>query len=103
MENFMLRNTPTIAFLLLFASLASAAEPALPDATRGELLYANHCIACHTIDVHWRDKKLVSDLASLRGQVDRWQKMSALGWDDDDVAQVTRYLDARHYHYLAPR
>lgn len=84
---------------ILSANPASAGEP--PAATRGELLYANHCIACHTVDIHWRDKKLVTDRASLRAQVSRWQGMATLGWDEDDVAQVTRYLNALHYHYAA--
>lgn len=83
--------------LILSANPTLAGEPPAPS--RGELLYANHCIACHTIDIHWRDKKLVTDRASLRAQVNRWQGMATLGWDEDDVAQVTRYLNALHYHY----
>lgn len=35
------------------------------DAVRGELLYATHCIACHSDKVHWRDKKLVTDCGKV--------------------------------------
>ena len=45
--------------------VAVAAEPAR-DASRGELLYSKHCIACHTAQVHWRDKKLATDWKSLK-------------------------------------
>jgi hypothetical protein len=49
--------------------------------------------------MHWRDKKLAADWTSLQAEVRRWQKLSDLGWDDDDVAQVAQYLNALHYHY----
>jgi mono/diheme cytochrome c family protein len=71
------------------------------DATRGELLYSTHCIACHSTQVHWRDKKLVTNWTGLRTEVGRWQKFAGLGWGDDDVAAVTRYLNALYYHYPA--
>lgn len=99
----MLLKTIVLVLLLASGNLARADTLPVPNATRGELLYANHCIACHTVDIHWRDKKLVTDLASLQAQVSRWQGVSGLGWDDDDVAQVTRYLDALHYHYVTPK
>ncbi len=72
------------------------------DASRGELLYATHCIACHNEQVHWRDKTLATEWTSLQAEVDRWQKLARLGWADDDVAAVARYLNALHYHYPAP-
>ena len=65
--------------------------------SRGELLYSTHCIACHTEQVHWRERKLVTDWASLRAQVWRWQADAALGWNDDDVAEVARYLNEEFY------
>ncbi len=95
----MLRNRMIVVLLVLSGNYAHADAPPMRDPSRGELLYATHCIACHTADIHWRDKKLVVDRTSLRAQVRRWQALSGLGWDDDDVAQVSRYLDASHYRY----
>lgn len=85
--------------VIFFGNPVGADTPVMRDPSRGELLYATHCIACHTADIHWRDKRLVVDRTSLRAQVRRWQAISGLGWDDDDVAQVSRYLDALHYRY----
>jgi hypothetical protein len=64
-------------------------------------LYSTHCIACHSTQVHWRDKKLVTDQDSLQAEVRRWQKISRLGWDDNDIDEVAQYLNARYYHYPA--
>jgi mono/diheme cytochrome c family protein len=84
-------------------SIAAAAQ-STPGGTEttGALLYSTHCVACHTTQVHWRDGKLVTDRASLDAQVRRWQKNGGLGWTDDDVAAVVRYLNAVHYRFPAP-
>lgn len=89
--------------LFLLTSLAGllAAGPAAaqtsPSQNRGTLLYSTHCIACHTTEVHWRGRKLVTDWASLMVQVRRWQSVQQLNWNDDDIVQVARHLNARFY------
>jgi mono/diheme cytochrome c family protein len=70
--------------------------------TRGELLYATHCVSCHTEQMHWRDKKQAVDWASLKAQVQLWQATGMLGWPDDDVQQVARYLNDTYYRFAAP-
>ena len=66
---------------------------------RAELLYTTHCIACHNVKVHWRDKRDAKDWATLNAEVYRWQKLQGLLWSDADVADVARYLNARYYRY----
>jgi len=92
----------------LMAAAALAAAPVLAqtpgsDTSRGELLYKTHCIGCHTTQMHWRDKKLGTDWASLKAQVDRWQTNTGLGWSDEEIADVTRYLNTHYYHFQSPR
>lgn len=70
--------------------------------SRGELLYSTHCIACHTAEVHWRDKRLATDWESLRQEVRRWQANAGLGWSDDEIDDVARYLNLRHYNFPTP-
>lgn len=82
-------------------TVAVAAEPK-PDNSRGELLYSTHCVSCHTTEVHWRDKRLATDWASLRMQVLRWQGNTGLAWSDNDIVAVTRYLNDLYYHFPAP-
>lgn len=98
----MLHRSIFAALFILFVNPASADTQPMRDTTRGELLYSAHCIACHNLQVHWRDKKLTKDWMSLRAEVRRWQKLSGLGWGEDDVETVALYLNAHYYHYPAP-
>lgn len=72
------------------------------DTSRGELLYSTHCISCHSTQIHWRDQKVAKNWASLKAEVGRWQSASGLGWSEEDVTDVARYLNALHYRFPAP-
>jgi mono/diheme cytochrome c family protein len=98
----MLRRSILAALFIVSGHAAGADALPARDATRGELLYTTHCIYCHTTEVHWREKKLATDWAGLQAQVRRWQGNTGLGWSDEDIAEVVRYLNALHYHYPAP-
>jgi hypothetical protein len=80
-------------------TIAVAQSLPSPPPSRGELLYANHCIACHTAQIHWRDKRQVTDWASLKAQVQRWQHLARLGWTETDIVDVARHLNATVYHF----
>lgn len=70
--------------------------------SRGELLYDMNCVACHSEKMHWRSGKLVNDWTGLEVQVRRWQQAASLGWNDEDILEVARYLNERFYGF-APR
>lgn len=72
------------------------------DALRGELLYSTHCIGCHSTQLHWRDRKAARNWASLKAEVERWQKNSGLGWREEDVTDVARYLNTLYYRFPEP-
>lgn len=82
----------------LFAHVAHTGSQAA-DSERGALLYDTHCITCHTTEIHWRDKRLATDWDSLQAEVRRWQDNAALDWRDEDIAEVTQYLNTRFYHF----
>ena len=89
-------GVPWVAGVL---AAALALTPPARAESRGELLYSTHCIACHTAQKHWRDKKAASNWSSLEAQVRRWQAAAMLQWSEDDVADVTRYLNDTFYRF----
>lgn len=96
---------PRSIIVILFALSGFPADVAAQTSSapsRGELLYSTHCLACHTDKVHWRDKRVARNFKSLRYEVGRWQKLSTLGWNAEDIEAVTRYLNTVYYHYPAP-
>lgn len=88
----------------LFSSLSATAQPQEPKPkepkmSRGEMLYRNHCIECHNQRIHWRDNSIVRDLSGLRAQVNRWQDAIGVRWTNDEINEVSRYLNATYYFY----
>lgn len=88
-----------------FTLIGGLAAPPLVQAQpgdelqRGELLYTTHCVACHTTQMHWRDKRLVTDWSALKAQVRQWQDTAGLGWNEADITRVALYLNQRHYGF----
>jgi cytochrome c5 len=91
---------PTLLLALLHGTVQAQVQSV--PATRGALLYQNHCSACHSEQMHWRDKRSAHDWNSLRGQVQHWQGQARLGWSAQDIDAVTRYLNDTIYRYPAP-
>jgi len=87
------------AILLAASPLRAQTASAL---SRGQLLYATHCVACHDTQKHWRDQRVVRDWAGLVGQVRHWQGTEHLQWDDADIEEVARYLNDRFYKLPKP-
>lgn len=91
------------AALVAAATSAAAWAHAQPTpqavSTRGELLYANHCVECHTTEMHWRANRRAVDWDTLRFQVRRWQGVNSLGWTEADVNDVARYLNDTIYQF----
>lgn len=97
------RCPPGFVRAALVISLGCASLVARADSdtqrSRGEMLYSTHCLACHTEQMHWRDRGLVTDMNSLAAQVKRWETISRAGWNEDDIAAVSRYLNDMYYHF----
>ncbi len=93
------RNTlPNLAFALVAMLAASPllAQTAVSP-TRGQTLYATHCVACHDTQKHWREKRTVRDWDGLVSQVRQWQGTLRLQWSDADITEVARHLNDSFY------
>ncbi len=91
------------AALVLAAATVGTWAQAQPTpesvSTRGELLYSNHCIECHTTQMHWRAQRQAVDWETLKFQVRRWQGVVSLGWTEVDIDDVARFLNDTIYRF----
>jgi mono/diheme cytochrome c family protein len=91
-----------LSALFALAVLAPAhAQTTAPS--RGQLLYGNHCVECHTSQMHWREQRLARDFPSLKGQVRRFQGLAGLTWSDEDIEAVARHLNDTIYRFPEPQ
>jgi mono/diheme cytochrome c family protein len=86
------------AIVMLLGSAGAAAQ----SAPRGQMLYDNHCIACHNQQVHWREQRLVTNWESLKHWVRHWQREGRLDWSDDEINDVAQYLNNLFYRFRPP-
>ena len=84
--------------------MTAFAQPGQPPTpTRGQMLYATHCIECHNSQMHWRARQQARDWSTLRAEVLRWQAAASLGWSDADIDEVTRHLNDTIYQFPQPQ
>jgi cytochrome c5 len=66
---------------------------------RGQLLYENHCHACHESTVHIRKDHKAKNYADIQYWVGRWSKELDTKWSSEDIEAVAKYLNDTFYHY----
>ena len=81
---------------------AAAAKPTPEMVSRGELLYENHCIACHESTAHIRHDRRAKSLPALEGWVIRWSNQQRLNWNAAEITDVVDYLNRRYYKFPLP-
>lgn len=83
---------------VLAAGGASAAAPDEATKSRGQLLYENHCTACHTSSVNSRNPRKAHNMSDLSLWVEKWAKVQNLTWSKDELSDVVDYLNQEYYH-----
>ncbi len=90
----------TVCVLIGANTFASAGT--VPNEERGGLLYSTHCSTCHNSTIHWREKKLATDWTSLKSQVKLWQGYTKQNWSEEEIVDVTSYLNTHYYNFISP-
>jgi hypothetical protein len=88
-------------FLLCLLSLWLFALPALAftgDPVRGEKLHAK-CLDCHGTGLYAPDKRKITSLKALRKDVKRWGTYYAPSLNDQEVEDITAWLNERFYKF----
>lgn len=69
------------------------------EASLGELLYQNHCRACHEANAHLREARKARSPEEVRGWVERWARDLKLNWSAEQVRAVQEYLQRKYYKF----
>lgn len=69
------------------------------DAHPGKTLHDAHCISCHDAKVYTRPERKVLDYTQLAAQVKRCDANLGSRLFDEDLAQITDYLNQAYYKY----
>ncbi|MGB5179757.1 MAG: cytochrome c [Gammaproteobacteria bacterium] len=91
-------NKPLLIVISL--CLAIASSPLLAaDIKNGRQLQQKNCMSCHDDSMYTRDNRRINDLSGLRTQVQRCESTLGLTWFDEEVDDVTAYLNKSFYKF----
>ncbi len=86
-----------VSLPLLLCALPSAAEEPTVDV---HALHAQHCVSCHGTDVYTRADRKVTSYEGLGRQVRRCETALSLRWFDEDIDDMTAYLNRDFYRFM---
>lgn len=93
----MIKYAPLLLVLAAACTNAAFAE----DLDNAKKLIDTDCVRCHGTEVYTRADRKVTSLPGLERQVRRCETMLSLRWFDEDIADVSAYLN-HHYYKLEP-
>lgn len=67
------------------------------EATDAQSLYQTNCLKCHGDEVYTRADRKVTSLDGLERQVRRCETALGLRWFDEEISDVTAYLNDHFY------
>ena len=88
-----------LAAMLLLILCTSYASAQVYEAFRGQLLYESTCTECHAESVHSRPKRVAQSLDEVGAFVRRWSLAAGKSWTEQEIRDVTVYLNQYHYHF----
>ncbi len=82
---------------LIVTGLTTASQAA--DVKNGAKLHAENCNKCHDSSIYTRSDRRVTSLPKLGSQVRVCKDIVGITWFDDEVEDVTEYLNQNYYHF----
>ena len=71
-------------------------------ARRADVRAAERHAIARAIDATSGDARYERETREERAEVARWQEMSSLGWNGEEIDEVSRYLQAVYYRNVRP-
>ncbi len=86
--------------LTLAGLLISGVVYAQGSSENGQKLFTeSKCNQCHGSEIFTRKDRIVSNLAGLEAQVRRCDSVLNTKWFDDEILDVTAYLNKQYYKF----
>jgi len=92
----MKNHSYTLLFAIMFAIPGSGMAA---DISHGKSLQQENCMSCHDDGVYTRNDRRITTLDGLSKQVKRCELTLGLQWFDDDINDVTAYLNESFYKF----
>ncbi|MGN7611551.1 c-type cytochrome [Magnetococcales bacterium HHB-1] len=96
----------TTTALLLMGTLLLPFSSVSADVENGKELHQESCISCHAarfsgdpFKIYTRENRRKKDLPQLKAMVEYCNQQIGTQWFDDDINDVTEYLNQSFYHY----
>jgi predicted lipase len=85
--------------LMTLCLVATSHSALAADVNNGKKLQQKNCMKCHDDGMYTRDDRFIKNESSLRTQVQRCESTLGLTWFDEEVNDVTAYLNQSFYHF----
>ena len=69
------------------------------DTQKGKALHEANCQSCHDSSVYTRKERRVTTTEGIKKQVRRCEQSLGLKWFDEQIDDVTAYLNDTYYQY----
>ena len=69
------------------------------DLENGKSLHDENCLRCHDESKYTRKKRMVKNFQQLHERIKNCELMAELTWFDEEIDNVTSYLNNQFYHF----
>lgn len=69
------------------------------DIENGKALHDGNCVRCHDEAMYLREDRKTKDYQQLHERVVQCEIMTELIWFDEEIDDVTAYLNHAYYHF----
>ena len=69
------------------------------DLENGKLLHNENCLHCHDESKYTRKNRIVKNFQQLYERIKQCELMAKLTWFDEEIADVTAYLNNQFYYF----
>lgn len=69
------------------------------DIENGKALHNENCLRCHNESKYTRKNRIVNSFDELRERISQCELSAELTWFDEEIDDVTAYLNNAFYHF----